>query len=255
MKMDLHCAMASWLEEEQAAHMRGWDFSHIQGRYAQEDNLPWDYEHLVRKHLRPEARLLDIDTGGGEFLLSLGHPFERTSATEAWMPNVRLCRQRLQSRGVDFRACKGDEKMPFADASFDLIINRHGSFCPEELFRMLRHGGLFITQQVGAENDRELVKLLLMQTPLPFPDMRLDTQCRRMMDAGFQVLRGEETHGTIRFFDVGALVWFAHVIAWEFPNFSVEKCLPQLIQAQTLLEQNGSVEGRTHRYLIIAQKP
>ena len=35
-------------------------------------------------------RLLDMDTGGGEFLLSLGHPFERTAATEGYPPNVEL---------------------------------------------------------------------------------------------------------------------------------------------------------------------
>lgn len=40
-------------------------------------------------------KLLDIDTGGGEFLLSLGNPYDMTSATEAYPPNVRLCKKHL----------------------------------------------------------------------------------------------------------------------------------------------------------------
>ena len=64
-----------WLEEERQAHIKGWDFSHIAGRYTEQDDLPWSYEALIRQTLTPEKRILDIDTGGGELLLSLGHPY------------------------------------------------------------------------------------------------------------------------------------------------------------------------------------
>ncbi len=35
--------------------------------------------------------------------------------------------------------------------------------------RILKPGGIFITQQVGEDNDRELVELLLPGTPKTFP--------------------------------------------------------------------------------------
>ena len=79
-----------WLREERAAHIHGWDFSHIAGRYEEDGDLPWDYEAVVRAYLRPAKRLLDIDTGGGEFLLTLRHPPENTSATEGYPPNIAL---------------------------------------------------------------------------------------------------------------------------------------------------------------------
>ena len=63
-----------WLNEEKEAHIYGWDFSHIKGKYEEERDLPWNYERIVRSYLKPEMKLLDIDTGGGEFLLSLSHP-------------------------------------------------------------------------------------------------------------------------------------------------------------------------------------
>lgn len=71
-----------WLKEESAAQIHGWDFSHIHGRYEEEQDLPWDYETVVRQYLTPDTELLDFDTGGGEFLLSLNHPHHKITATE-----------------------------------------------------------------------------------------------------------------------------------------------------------------------------
>ena len=31
-----------WKAEEEIAHIHGWDFSHSEGRYMEEDDLPWD---------------------------------------------------------------------------------------------------------------------------------------------------------------------------------------------------------------------
>ena len=73
-------------------------------------------------------KLLDYDTGGGEFLLTLGHPYENTAATEGFPPNVALCRAPLTPLGIDLRECSDPACLPFADSSFDIVINRHGDF-------------------------------------------------------------------------------------------------------------------------------
>lgn len=117
-----------WKQEEVAAHIYGWDFSHIHGRYEEENDLPWDYEEIVRQHLYSDLDILDYDTGGGEFLLSLNHPYSRTAATEGYPPNVKLCREKLLPLGIRFRECHDPSKVPFEDGSFDLVINRHGDF-------------------------------------------------------------------------------------------------------------------------------
>lgn len=64
----------AWKAEEEAARMVGWDFSHIYGRYEEEDDLPWDFRAVIGERLRPEHRLLDIDTGGGEVPALPGAP-------------------------------------------------------------------------------------------------------------------------------------------------------------------------------------
>ena len=244
-----------WLQEERIAHIHGWDFSHIQGRFEEGRGIPWNYEAIVRGYLSCEANLLDIDTGGGEFLLSLNHPYEKTSATEGYPPNVNLCKSVLLPLGIDFREAKDVSHMPFGDNSFDIVINRHGNFDVKELFRILKPGGIFVTQQVGAENDRELVDLLLPDTALPFPEQYLEKAGKKFTDIGFQILQSQEAFPIIKFFYVGALVWFARIIEWEFPGFSVESCFENLYKAQQILDKEGTIEASTHRYLLAALKP
>ncbi len=252
--MDIGKSKENWIREEKQAHIHGWDFSHIAERYEEENDLPWDYAAIIRSYLKDNFCLLDTDTGGGEFLLSLRHSNRRTSATEGYPPNVQLCRETLLPLGIDFREMKDCSQMPFKDSRFDMVINRHGDYCIPELFRVLKKGGLFITEQVGEDNDRDLVELLLPGTPKAFQGLNLLAQRALFQKAGFKILKAEECFRPIRFYDVGALVWFARIIEWEFPGFSVEGCLGQLIKAQEILEKNGVIEGTIHRYLIVAKK-
>lgn len=242
-----------WQQEENIAHIHGWDFSHIHDR-CEEQPLPWDYRKIIEQHLNADMRILDYDTGGGEFLLSLGHPYEKTAATEGYPPNVALCKEVLLPLGIDFRPCENPEKIPFPDESFDMIINRHGSYDARELHRLLKKGGLFITQQVGGDNDRELVKMVLPDAEKPFPDQCLSTQAKAFEAAGFQLIQSHEAFCPIRFLDVGAFVWFARVIPWEFPGFSVENCYDRLLAMQKTVAEKGFIQGTTHRFMIVAKK-
>ncbi|HIR22733.1 MAG TPA: SAM-dependent methyltransferase [Candidatus Scatosoma pullicola] len=243
-----------WKKEEESAHIQGWDFSHIYGRFEEEKDLPWDYEKIVRQYLRKDSNMLDYDTGGGEFLLSLNHPFDKTSATEGFKPNVQLCRDKLLPLGIDFKECGTPSKIPYNNETFDIIINRHGGFDAKELYRLLKKEGIFITEQVGGDNERDLVEMVLPGTEKPFPHLNLKEQKRVFEDAGFHIIRAEEAYRPIRFYDVGAFVWFAHIIEWEFPGFSVDKCFQRLLKMQRMIEDEGTIEGTIHRYLIIAKK-
>lgn len=243
-----------WQAEERIAKIHGWDFSHIDGRFTEVQDLPWDYREIIARYLRPEMKLLDVDTGGGEFLLSLGHPNSNTAATEAYPPNVELCAKTLIPLGIDFREGRVPERLPFEDERFDMVIDRHGDINACEFYRVLRPGGIFVTQQVGAENDRELAELLLGEARVPFPEQYVENISAQLRAAGFDILQSQEHFGSIAFSDIGALVWFARIIEWEFPGFSVNNCTQRLLMAQEQLESSGSIRGRTHRFLIAARK-
>ena len=51
-----------WKAEEEIVHIRGWDFSHIDGRYMECVDFPWDCRQVIEQYLTPEKKLLDIDT-------------------------------------------------------------------------------------------------------------------------------------------------------------------------------------------------
>lgn len=46
---------------------------------------------------------------------------------------------------------KPEDVLPYEDESMDIIINRHESYDIYEVYRVLKKGGIFITQQVGGE--------------------------------------------------------------------------------------------------------
>lgn len=241
-----------WKAEEAFA-FQGWDFSHIDDRMTI-DKLPWDYEAILRKYLKPTDRLLDMGTGGGEFLLMLGHPHELTSATEAYPPNVELCRRRLSPLGITVAQTYDDDKLPFADECFDIVLNRHESFDPAEVHRVLKPGGCFITQQVGSANNNDLSAKLIEGFQPPNSQHCLSHWLTVLEKLKFSIITASEAFPTERFSDVGALVYYAKIIQWEFPNFSVDTAFDRLCDCQRELEKFGFVKGTAHRFIIAARK-
>ena len=242
---------ALWKREE-ALTMTGWDFSHIADRYT-EGRLPWDYRAKVVDFLKPESRLLDMGTGGGEFLLSLRHPFRLTSVTEAWEPNVRLCEKKLAPLGITVRQSVDGEPLPYDDAQFDLVLNRHESYDIGEVRRVLKPGGYFITQQVGGSNSLWLRQVLCGENT-SIPAFNLENEIPRFQAAGFSINYKNQCYTTDRFFDTGALVWYAKALPWEFGTFSVDGCFEQLLRLDALREKQGYIPSVQHRFILIARK-
>lgn len=251
--MDREQLLSQW-REEAARGMSGWDFSHIQGRCTVEP-LPWDYPQVVREFLRPGVRLLDMGTGGGELLLTLGHPYELTSVTEGWEPNLALCQKKLAPLGITVKYYDSEKEMPlpFPDDSFDLVIDRHESYDLSEVRRVLKKNGFFVTQQVGGENDLPLVKRLCQGFSGSFVGFNLENELPRFRQAGFRVMRSDQAYVESRYLDVGAVVFQASVSPWEYPGFSVETSQEALFQMQAQVESLGFVPNLEHRFLIVAK--
>ena len=251
--MKFETEKAKWLAEEKR-EFTGWDFSSLDGRWESEP-LPWSYEEIIRQYLKPADDLLDMGTGGGEFLLTLGHPAEKTSVTEAWPPNVALLRERLAPMGIRVYGVEDDENasLPIPGDSFDVVIDRHESYTLSEIRRVLRPGGYFITQQVGGENIREFTERILPEYTPPYAGFSLASELLNFAANGFTVLRSEECFVTLRFFDVGAFVYWAKAIPWSFPGFSVEAHFDTLCAMHEEILRNGCIRGRQHRFLIAAK--
>jgi SAM-dependent methyltransferase len=243
----------NYLKNEEKQVFQGWDFSYLHGRWDGE-HIPWDYKKILLSYLKTEHELLDMGTGGGEFLLTLDHPFYNTAVTEAYPPNVAICEEKLKPLGITVRQVFDDAILPFEDASFDIIINRHESYDIDEVNRILKTGGYFITQQVGGKNDVDLSEKVINNFKLSYPNHDLKHNIKAFKDNGFEIIQSEESFAPIRFYDTGALVYFAKIIEWEFPDFSVDACFENLCKIEKDLNKVGYIEGTEHRFLLVAKK-
>jgi SAM-dependent methyltransferase len=243
--------LAQW-ERDEAAVFEGWDFSYI-SRRASQDEPPWSYRDRAAELIRTSQRLLDVDTGGGELLVSLAPLPPATKAIEGYHPNVGVARARLAPFGVAVEEVAVGARWPFADAAFDLILNRHGHINPREIARTLTRGGVFFSQQVGSDNLADLVATFDSDTPRG--DNSLSAVSARLEAEGLVVVRGETWSGQQTFYDVGALVYFLRAIPWVVPGFSVNSHRNVLARLQERLDAAGVLAFSVSRFLVEAKRP
>ena len=254
------------LDEAERQPFIGWDFTWLEGRIDSQA-LPWDYAATVLEHARRSPDLLDLGTGGGEWLVALPYRPARTVATEAWAPNVGVANSRLEPLGVAVvqvppaRDNTGKpvessaSPLPFGDTAFHLVVSRHESFDVGEVARILGPGGWFITQQVDAGNDIEYCALFGIHSPEPATDSRwaswLPDQLER---AGLRVVEHASAPLVQIIRDVGALAWNLKAIPWMVPGFSSEKHRARLREIQARIDRDGAITVRQRRFWVRAQK-
>lgn len=243
-----------WKQEEQAP-FAGWDFSYLRDRM-QEEQPPWSYLTRAGELMRNAASVLDMDTGGGERFLSL-KPFwpAKVVVTENYPPNVRLAAERLSPLGVGVVdvPLSRHGPMPFADAEFDLLLNRHAAFNAAEVLRILTPGGTFLTQQVDGGWAHDLTAIFGAQPQ--WPDETLVNSVPRLADASLEIVTAEDWSGTFCFSDVGAIVYYLRAVPWLVPGFSVDTHLDGLLALQHKLEQGKTLCFAAKKHLIEARKP
>ncbi len=239
------------LRKEYHAPFEGWDFSHLEGRMT-ETSLPWSYREIVERYLQNRSALLDMDTGGGEFLSSLENLPDTVIATEGYEPNIPVAQKRLREKGISLVISEDREPLPLEDAFFDIIINRHGSYSCKELRRLLMPGGIFVTQQVGSLNAVDLNLSLGNLNPLE--DWSLAGNIRNFRREGFSFVEFGENMGSYRFFDVPGIAYYLKCIPWQIPDFSVEKYGERMELLQEIMEKKGFLDFLSHRFYLVAQR-
>lgn len=234
--------------------MEGWDWSALDGRYL-ETPPPWDYRALVRAALPHAQTLLDMGTGGGEFLSSLPPLPAETWATEGYLPNLPVAQARLARLGVRVVAVDDESRLPLPDAHFDLVINRHESFDPAEVRRILRPGGRFLTQQVGGQDNAELNAALRDRVTLSYPDWSAETAAAQLRGAGLEVTDAREAFSHGHFRDIGAMVMYLRITPWQIADFDLARDRPRLLTLHRQMEQAGGLVTRVHRFFVAAHRP
>lgn len=240
-----------WQTIEQI-EFKGWDFSYMESRWKQE-NLPWCYSDLVREYLSSEMDLLDMGTGGGELLLTFDHPYNKTSVTEGWLPNYQLLQKQLQPKGITVAFVDETDQLHFPTDSFDLVLNSHESYDLKEVRRVLKPGGIFITQQVGDKNGNILSEKLRTTIQPKNMDWSLQIVQKELVKENFDIMFAKEYFPYQRFFDLEGLIYYVKRIPWEYPEFPVETQFNQLLELQNELLNKGFIYNRQHRFMLIGK--
>lgn len=244
------CELLCTAEEKAFYHGKG--STHLSGRWS-EDSLPWDFQKMLSARLDSSSVFLDLGSGSCSFLLSLDPVPGQAFYAEQDEETAAILRQRFRPYGVEVRQVFDETDLPFSDQKFDLVYARNGSYCPSEIYRILRKGGCFLTQQSGGMDGTFSGELFPDWTETARTD-DLNGTIARLENAGFLVLKGQEAHPELRFRDVGALAYWIHAAGWQPLDFSVENHADAFWHLQQRLEQNGVLTCRENRFVVEAQK-
>lgn len=230
----------------------GWDFSWFDGR-ATEERPPWGYSRILAERMAHAAAALDIQTGGGEVLAQIPRPPPVLAATESWPPNLEVARRNLAPLGASVVEVDDEADLPFAAASFDLVVSRHPTVTLwQEIERVLRPGGTYLSQQVGAGTNRELTDF--MMGPQPAGQARTPRRTAAKA-AGLVVVDLQERSLRVVFHDIAAVVYFLRKVIWTVPDFTVGAYRDQLARLHERIQSQGPFVAHAKRVLIEARKP
>jgi SAM-dependent methyltransferase len=242
------------LAEGGSVPLEGWDFSWFEGR-ATEERPWWGYSRLLAVRMARAVAALDVQTGGGEVLAGIPRPPPRLAATESWPPNIAAAKPNLHPLGASVIAADDEAGLPFREASFDLVVSRHPTVAVwPEIARVLRPGGTYLSQQVGAGSNRELTDFMMG----PQPVSRARSPQRAVAGAraaGLCVVDLREQALRVEFYDVGAVVHFLRKVPWTVPGFTVDGYRDQLARMHERIRARGPFVSHAQRFLIEARKP
>ena len=246
------------LSEGNSESTEGWDFSWLNGR-ATEGRPSWKYLVSLSKRMNSADAVLDVQTGGGEcfaeVLSQIENRPEFLGATESWPPNVKIARHTLGSFGATVMEVSDDGVFPFEDESFDLVCSRHPTVTVwREIERVLRPGGTYFSQQIGAGTNSELTDFFMGRQPISH-DQRMDRAISLATSTGLEVLNAQEESMPVIFLDVGAVIYFLRKVIWTVPDFSVEKYRDRLMLLHEQIEHDGSFTSHSQRFIVEAKKP
>jgi SAM-dependent methyltransferase len=203
------------LAEGEAVSVEGWDFSWFEGR-ATEERPPWGYSRMLGGRMAAASAGLDLQTGGGEVV-----------------------------------EAEYDAPLPFPNDSFDVVSSRHPIDNPwREIVRVLRPGGTFLSQQIGAGTVGELKEFFL--GPQDYGGWTPDVLRTEAEAVGLTVERLEPAKLRMEFCDIAAVVHFLRKVIWIVPGFTVEGYRDKLAELHRVIEREGKYVAHSRRVLVEA---
>jgi SAM-dependent methyltransferase len=214
---------------------------------------PWNYMERAKVLVSASRSVLDLGTGGGERFADICAGYDgRAIATEEWVVNAPVAAERLGRLGVPVVRC-AEAALPFRDERFDVVLNRHDELSPSEIARILKPGGIVLTEQVWR---------MWHEINAFFP-RRADygNHFHAYQDgfaaAGLELLDAREDVVPAAFESIGDLVYMLCILApYDVPDFDpLGADLETLLALESAFTTPDGLVLTDGRYIIEARKP
>ncbi|MGM0411676.1 MAG: hypothetical protein ACQEQF_13065 [Bacillota bacterium] len=58
----------------------------------------------------------------------------------------------------------------------------------------------------------------------------------------------------LRFYDIGAIIYYLKAVPWQISNFSVNRYYDSLKKIHNKIQKKGFIDIEEHRFMIVAKK-
>lgn len=232
----------------------GWDFSHLNST---EVGQGWDFYEEVLKKAKPTDTILDIGTGGGERILKIAHNFGAVYGIDYSQSMVDTANKNLQKtklHNVKFLVMNSS-KLDFPDNYFDIVTDRHCDFTPSEVFRVLKKGGYFFTQQVSEDDQRNIKKAFGRGQAYEIKDGTLKNKyLKQLKKLGFKKINSFDYDSKVTYKTEKDYIFMLRYTP-TLPEFGKRKNDFEILKK--FIEENKTkkgIETNSKRFMIIATK-
>lgn len=232
----------------------GWDFSHLK---TIKEGQAWDFYQEVLKKGKPNSKLLDIGTGGGERILKIAQNFASVYAIDHTQSMVDTAKKNLgktKLKNVEF-ITMDSYKLDFPDNYFDIVTDRHCDFNPSEVFRVLKKGGYFFTQQVSEGDQINIKKAFARGQSHGIKDGTLKNKyLKELRKLGFSKIEDFDYNSKVIYKTDKDYVFLLRYTP-TIPEFGKTKS--DFVILKKFIEENktkSGIETNSKRFMIIAVK-
>ncbi len=143
----------------------------------------WGFKALVSEFIRNNPKVLDLDSCDEEFIFDIAYSKDNLFVTS-------LSEEYFESKKDYYSLYKipfSKNTLSYEDESFNLIISKNGNYQIDEVKRLLKKGGHFITEQTGS-SDVSYKKDVY--------DFNLENESAKYRSSGFKLVKSDQIYFT-----------------------------------------------------------
>ncbi len=136
----------------------GWNFKKV--NCTTKVLTKFDYWKEVKKHLTPNTVMIDVGCGSAEKILKLASPIVKklylTDNEPEMLKKAAKNAEKYAKNVIEIQNVDMNFALPYPDNFFDLVVARHSADANSEVFRVLKKGGTFVSEDIAKDDCQEL---------------------------------------------------------------------------------------------------